>query len=279
VGRPCRLLQLLGVPDPRRRPHRGACRSGRGRHGPRRTGDLRGPPRRASPVGPRRTGTHCPVRARRTVHARRRSLPRHGLGGILRAALRPAVHPHDRVPLRTRPPAGRGGRRVRITGRDPRLAHRRRRTGPTAAGCTRTPDARTRRPGRRRVHGRLLRAAHDRRPQRPATGRSGGRGQAPLAPDPGHGVGGRHRRPAIGAGGGGRLRRAVRLTPQLPAGPRPRGSRHRADLLLAGSIERIVDGLGEYVAAGATELRILIGSSDESVRGATRDGLESLFGG
>jgi F420-dependent oxidoreductase-like protein len=52
-----------------------------------------------------------------------------------------------------------------------------------------------------------------------------------------------------------------------------------ADLLLAGSIERIVDGLGEYVAAGATELRILIGSSDESVRDATRDGLEALFGG
>lgn len=52
-----------------------------------------------------------------------------------------------------------------------------------------------------------------------------------------------------------------------------------ADLLLAGSVERIVDGLGDYVAAGATELRILIGSSDETVVGATRDGLESVLRG
>lgn len=51
-----------------------------------------------------------------------------------------------------------------------------------------------------------------------------------------------------------------------------------ADLLLAGSPERILDGLGTYVAAGATELRLVIGSSDESVRAATRDGLEGLLG-
>jgi len=52
-----------------------------------------------------------------------------------------------------------------------------------------------------------------------------------------------------------------------------------ADLLLAGSPAQILDGLGAYVAAGATELRLVIGSSDESVRAATRDGLEQLFGG
>lgn len=51
-----------------------------------------------------------------------------------------------------------------------------------------------------------------------------------------------------------------------------------ADLLLASSPGQILDGLGSYVAAGATELRILIGSSDESVRATTRDGLEQLFG-
>lgn len=50
-----------------------------------------------------------------------------------------------------------------------------------------------------------------------------------------------------------------------------------ADLLLAGSIDRIVDGLRSYVDAGATELRLCIGSSDGRVIGATRDALGSLL--
>ena len=52
-----------------------------------------------------------------------------------------------------------------------------------------------------------------------------------------------------------------------------------ADLLLAGSVERIVEGLGTYVEAGATELRVLIGSSDEAVRETTRDALAELLTG
>ena len=52
-----------------------------------------------------------------------------------------------------------------------------------------------------------------------------------------------------------------------------------ADLLLAGSVERIAEGLGAYVDAGATELRVLIGSSDEVVRNATRGALVELLGG
>jgi hypothetical protein len=52
-----------------------------------------------------------------------------------------------------------------------------------------------------------------------------------------------------------------------------------ADLLLAGSIGRIVDGLGEYVDAGVTELRLCIGSSDPGVVRATRDALAELLAG
>jgi 5,10-methylenetetrahydromethanopterin reductase len=52
-----------------------------------------------------------------------------------------------------------------------------------------------------------------------------------------------------------------------------------ADLMLAGSIDRIVDGLGSYVDAGATELRLCMGSSDQRVIGATRDALGSLLAG
>ena len=59
----------------------------------------------------------------------------------------------------------------------------------------------------------------------------------------------------------------------------PEGVESGADLLLAGSINRIVDGLRSYVDAGATELRLCIGSSDERVIGATRGGLGSLLAG
>ena len=52
-----------------------------------------------------------------------------------------------------------------------------------------------------------------------------------------------------------------------------------ADLLLAGTIDRIVDGLRSYVDAGATELRLCIGSSDERVIGATREALGCLLAG
>jgi len=46
-----------------------------------------------------------------------------------------------------------------------------------------------------------------------------------------------------------------------------------ADLLLAGSMDQILEGLERYAAAGATDLRIGIGSADEDVIEATRDGL------
>jgi F420-dependent oxidoreductase-like protein len=52
-----------------------------------------------------------------------------------------------------------------------------------------------------------------------------------------------------------------------------------ADLLLAGSLDRIVDGVGAYVDAGVTELRLGIGSSDPRVVGATRDALAGLLAG
>ncbi len=51
------------------------------------------------------------------------------------------------------------------------------------------------------------------------------------------------------------------------------------DLLLAGTIDRIVDGLADYVDAGVTELRLTIGSSDASVRAATGDALGTLLAG
>jgi hypothetical protein len=50
-----------------------------------------------------------------------------------------------------------------------------------------------------------------------------------------------------------------------------------ADLLLAGSVGQIVDGIGAYVVAGVTELRLGIGSSDPTVVGATRDALAGLL--
>ena len=52
-----------------------------------------------------------------------------------------------------------------------------------------------------------------------------------------------------------------------------------ADLLLAGSIDQIVDGLRSYVDAGATELRLCIGSSQEQVIGSTRDAIGNLLAG
>jgi hypothetical protein len=52
-----------------------------------------------------------------------------------------------------------------------------------------------------------------------------------------------------------------------------------ADLMLAGLVGQIVDGLGVYVDAGATELRLGIGTSDEAVRSATRTALAWLLGG
>ena len=52
-----------------------------------------------------------------------------------------------------------------------------------------------------------------------------------------------------------------------------------ADLLLAGTVDRIVDGLGAYVDAGATELRLMVGSADDGVRSRTRDALAELLGG
>jgi 5,10-methylenetetrahydromethanopterin reductase len=48
-----------------------------------------------------------------------------------------------------------------------------------------------------------------------------------------------------------------------------------ADLFLLGSMDEIVEGLERYVAAGATDLRIGIGSADEAVIEGTRDGLAS----
>ncbi len=50
-----------------------------------------------------------------------------------------------------------------------------------------------------------------------------------------------------------------------------------ADLLLAGSMAKIVEGLHRYVAAGVTELRLSIDSSDPKVQQATRDALEELL--
>ncbi len=52
-----------------------------------------------------------------------------------------------------------------------------------------------------------------------------------------------------------------------------------ADLLVAGSVGRIVDGVGAYVEAGVTDLRLGIGTSDEALRNATMDALAGLLGG
>src|SRR5665213_2416942 len=73
---------------------------------------------------------------------------------------------------------------------------------------------------------------------------------------------------------------AGRLYATLPAYRRVldlEGVGSGADLLLAGSIDRIVAGLGAYVEAGVTELRLCIGSSDRAVIGATRDALGALL--
>jgi alkanesulfonate monooxygenase SsuD/methylene tetrahydromethanopterin reductase-like flavin-dependent oxidoreductase (luciferase family) len=75
---------------------------------------------------------------------------------------------------------------------------------------------------------------------------------------------------------------ADELYAQLPAYRRVldlEGVASGADLLLAGSPERIVDGVGAYVDAGVTELRLGIGSSDPAVVGATRDALAGLLAG
>jgi F420-dependent oxidoreductase-like protein len=52
-----------------------------------------------------------------------------------------------------------------------------------------------------------------------------------------------------------------------------------ADLLLAGPIERIVEGLADYVAAGATDLRIAIDATNDGEREATRAALAELLTG
>jgi 5,10-methylenetetrahydromethanopterin reductase len=72
------------------------------------------------------------------------------------------------------------------------------------------------------------------------------------------------------------------LYAQLPAYRRVldlEGVASGADLLLAGSLERIVDGIGAYVDAGVTELRLVMGSADPHVLGATRDALVGLLAG
>jgi len=57
------------------------------------------------------------------------------------------------------------------------------------------------------------------------------------------------------------------------------GVANGADLLLAGTIDRIVDGLGAYVEAGVTDLRLVIGSSDRTVVRRTKDALGELLAG
>ncbi|HET6953964.1 MAG TPA: TIGR03564 family F420-dependent LLM class oxidoreductase [Acidimicrobiales bacterium] len=50
-----------------------------------------------------------------------------------------------------------------------------------------------------------------------------------------------------------------------------------ADLLLAGTIDRIVDGLAAYADAGATDLRILLGPGSPDERQATREALAAAL--
>jgi F420-dependent oxidoreductase-like protein len=50
-----------------------------------------------------------------------------------------------------------------------------------------------------------------------------------------------------------------------------------ADLTLAGSIDRIVEGLAEYANAGATDLRLAIASRTDDERIATREALVDLL--
>lgn len=52
-----------------------------------------------------------------------------------------------------------------------------------------------------------------------------------------------------------------------------------ADLLLAGSLDHIVDGLSAYVAAGTTDLRLGIVTSDPRLAQATRAALAELMSG
>jgi 5,10-methylenetetrahydromethanopterin reductase len=50
-----------------------------------------------------------------------------------------------------------------------------------------------------------------------------------------------------------------------------------ADLTLAGSADHILDGLNDYVTAGATDLRIVIPARTPDERLATKDFLVSLL--
>ena len=72
-----------------------------------------------------------------------------------------------------------------------------------------------------------------------------------------------------------------RVYAELPSYRRARdreGAHSPADLLLAGPIDRIVEGLATYVEAEA-ELRIVFDTSDERVRNATRDPFAELLTG
>jgi alkanesulfonate monooxygenase SsuD/methylene tetrahydromethanopterin reductase-like flavin-dependent oxidoreductase (luciferase family) len=84
------------------------------------------------------------------------------------------------------------------------------------------------------------------------------------------------------AGAHARAAEAEVLYAQLPSYRRVldlEGVASAADLLVAGSVDHIVDGVGAYVGAGVTELRLAVGSSDEAVADATRDALAGLLGG
>ncbi len=52
-----------------------------------------------------------------------------------------------------------------------------------------------------------------------------------------------------------------------------------AELLVAGSVGAVAEGLAQYVAAGVTHLRIGLGSSDPGLAEATRAGLAELLAG
>ena len=52
-----------------------------------------------------------------------------------------------------------------------------------------------------------------------------------------------------------------------------------ADLLVAGSIEAVVDGLRAYVEAGVTDLRIGIAAPSPADDAATRDALAEVLAG
>lgn len=50
-----------------------------------------------------------------------------------------------------------------------------------------------------------------------------------------------------------------------------------ADLLLAGSFDRVAEGLAAYAAAGATDLRIMVHAGNDDERQATREALASAL--